>query len=217
MNNEIKIGQQFRLRMSNTFNISNYIDMVAEGIYTVTNVIHNLVYWYDDMHDSREIDINDFHDDFEIVNVRFIPVDTRELKRGDRVVCLTREDRGFVNPFTDTHVGGIYDILDVCSAFVEWDDDTGHKCSEEHENLIGRFARLGGYAHITPPSSWTEPMQLGNTDTVSEIISPPVVEDVGFGTETIQYLLSRHNIHVEDHHARAIVKMVVAMGEVFKK
>lgn len=204
---EIKIGQQFRLR---PVHVGIYLDMERDGIYTVSNITASRVYWWDDVTDSRAIDISDFHDEFEIVNVRFIPVDTRELKRGDRVVCLTREDRGFVNPFTDTHVGGIYTIEAVCSDFVEWDDDTGHSCSEEHTNLIGRFARLGDYTVVTPP------MQLGNTGTVSEIISPPVVEDVGFGAETIQYLLSRHNIHVEDHHARAIVKVVVAMGLAFK-
>lgn len=210
---EIKIGQQFRLRPVHS---GIYLDMDREGIYTVSNITASRVYWWDDVTDSRAIDISEFHDEFEIVNVRFIPVNPRELKRGDRVVCLTREDREYVTPFTDTHVGGIYTIEGVCADFVEWGDDTGHSCSEGHANLIGRFARLGDYTHITPPASWTSPMQLGETGTVNEIISPPVVEDVGFGAETIQYLLSRHNIHVEDHHARAIVKVVVAMGLAFK-
>lgn len=203
-----KVGDQFTLRSDRIGAV--WVDMTYGLVYQIIRIQGGRIYWCDDDSDERGTPIEDFPTDFAPIRVQYNPIDPNMLDRGDHVVCVAAGG----DPFAATTPGNHYQIVDVGDEFVCWFDDEGESCSDHKKNLVGKFALAGSFTILGRPID--PPIQLGNTDTVSEIISPPVVEDVGFGAETIQYLLSRHNIHVEGHHARAIVKVVVAMGEALK-
>lgn len=206
MSNTLKVGDQFTLRAGRTG--ADWMDMTYGLVYQIIKIQGGSIYWRDDVSDARGTPTQDFPTDFDPIRVQYNPIDPKMLDRGDHVVCVSAGG----DPFGATTPGNHYQITDVCDTFVCWIDDDGEPCSNYTRDLAGKFALAGEFTILGRP---VEP-----AETVAEVPdwakpNPPTPENIGFGVESIQFIMSRHNIHVEEHHARTMLKlMLVYAGDI---